>query len=94
LADVAVGEVVRIRQVGDRDPERLRYLAELGITPGADVRVIGRAPFDGPITLQIVRQGKQGTHVLGRALRADKERAIGPGLAAQIFVEGRRKREA
>lgn len=94
LADVGVGEVVRIRQVGDRDPERLRYLAELGITPGADVRVMARAPFGGPITLQIVRQGKQGRHVLGRALPADKERAIGPGLAAQIFVEGRRKREA
>jgi hypothetical protein len=55
---------------------------------------MGRAPFGGPITLQIVRQGKRGTHVLGRALGTDKERAIGPGLAEQIFVEGRRKREA
>src|SRR2546423_10395527 len=34
LGAVAVGEVVRVRQVSDRDPERLRYLAELGITPG------------------------------------------------------------
>lgn len=88
LADVAVGEVVRIRQVGDRDPERLRYLAELGITPGADVRIAARAPFGGPITLHIVRRG---TRALGRT---DRERSIGPALAAQIFVEARPKREA
>lgn len=94
LADVAVGEVVRVRQVGDRDPERLRYLAELGITPGADVRVMARAPFDGPITLRLVRQGDEGARVLRRGIAADRERAIGPALAAQIFVEVRRKREA
>ena len=90
LAEVAVGDVVRVRQVGDRDPERLRYLAQLGVTPGADVRVVGRAPFDGPITLHIVRQGSEGA----RALRTNRERAIGPALAAQIFVEARRKRQA
>ena len=95
LADVTVGEVVRIRQVGDKDPERLRYLAELGVTPGADVRVVARAPFDGPITLRIVRKGREGLRMPGRGLgAADRERAIGPALAAQIFVEVRRKHEA
>ncbi|HEY7235252.1 MAG TPA: metal-dependent transcriptional regulator [Gemmatimonadaceae bacterium] len=95
LVDVAVGDVVRVRQVGDRDPERLRYLAELGVTPGADVRVVGRAPFGGPITLRIVRQGTGGSEsARARSMRADRERAIGPTLAAQIFVEVRRKREA
>jgi DtxR family transcriptional regulator, Mn-dependent transcriptional regulator len=96
LVDVAVGDVVRVRQVGDRDPERLRYLAELGITPGADVRVVAREPFDGPITLRIVRQGSEGSRLFGRAARtrADRERAVGPALAAQIFVEIRRTREA
>jgi DtxR family Mn-dependent transcriptional regulator len=94
LVDVDVGNVVRIRQVGDRDPERLRYLAELGITPGADVRVVARAPFGGPITLQIVREGSQGSRIVGRSGRNDRESAIGPTLAAQVFVESRRKREA
>jgi len=94
LADVAVGEVVRVRQVGDRDPERLRYLAQLGVTPGADVRVVGRAPFGGPITLHIVRQGSAGSRTQGRGRGADRERAIGPALAAQIFVEVRRIRGA
>jgi DtxR family Mn-dependent transcriptional regulator len=95
LADVTVGEVVRIRQVGDKDPERLRYLAELGITPGTDVRVVARAPFGGPITLRIVRKGREGLRMAGRGLgAADRERAIGPALAAQIFVEVRRNHEA
>ncbi|HEY2854595.1 MAG TPA: metal-dependent transcriptional regulator [Gemmatimonadaceae bacterium] len=94
LVDVAVGNVVRIRQVGDRDPERLRYLAQLGVTPGADVRVVAREPFGGPITLQIVREGSESSRKVGRATHEDRERAIGPTLAAQVFVETRRKREA
>jgi len=94
LVDVAVGNVVRIRQVGDRDPERLRYLAQLGVTPGADVGVVAREPFGGPITLQIVREGSESSRNVGRATREDRERAIGPTLAAQVFVETRRKREA
>jgi len=91
LVDVPVGEVVRIRQVGDRDPERLRYLAELGVTPGADVRVVSRAPYGGPITLQIMREGSAAA---SRGLLQNQEPAIGPALAAQVFVESRRKREA
>jgi DtxR family Mn-dependent transcriptional regulator len=82
LADVGVGTDVRVRQVGDRDPERLRYLAELGITPGADLRVVARAPFGGPITLRIVREGN-----------GSRDCAIGPTLAAEVFVEACRSRE-
>lgn len=75
LADAGAGERFRVRQVMDDDAERLRYLAELGIRPGAMVRVLDRAPFDGPITLWVDQSGGGVT------------RAIGPGLAAQVFVE-------
>ena len=70
LATVAVGDRVRIQRVGDRDAEQLRYLAELGITPGREVEVVARAPFDGPIDLRV-----------GRVVRS-----IGPALARQIAV--------
>jgi DtxR family Mn-dependent transcriptional regulator len=90
LVDVPVGDVVRIRQVGDRDPERLRYLAELGVTPGADVRVVSRAPYGGPITLEIMREGS----AAARGVAHSHEPALGPALAAQVFVESRRKRDA
>jgi DtxR family transcriptional regulator, Mn-dependent transcriptional regulator len=75
LADAAVGEQMRVRQVMDKDAERLRYLAELGIRPGALVRILERAPFDGPITLGVGRTGSGVTRV------------IGPALAEQVFVE-------
>ena len=70
LATVPVGKRVRIQRVGDRDSEQLRYLAEIGITPGRQVEVIARAPFDGPIDLRV-----------GRVVRS-----IGPALARQIAV--------
>jgi DtxR family Mn-dependent transcriptional regulator len=75
LADSAPGERVRVRQVMDDDAERLRYLAELGIRPGAVIRILDRAPFDGPITLWVGESG-------GGAARA-----VGPALAAQVFIE-------
>ncbi|MFL5620061.1 MAG: metal-dependent transcriptional regulator [Gemmatimonadaceae bacterium] len=75
LTDAAVGERVRVRQVMDEDGERLRYLAELGIRPGSIIRLLDRAPFDGPITLW-VGDGAGGV-----------TRAVGPALAAQVFVE-------
>jgi DtxR family Mn-dependent transcriptional regulator len=70
LGDVEVGRRVRVERVGDRDPDQLRYLAELGIVPGARVAIASRAPFDGPITLRVGRTN----------------RSIGTSLARQIFV--------
>lgn len=53
LADMVVGMHARIARVSDQSSERLRYLAELGLIPGAQVQVKNRAPFDGPISLQV-----------------------------------------
>jgi DtxR family Mn-dependent transcriptional regulator len=75
LADAAIGERVRVRQVMDENGERLRYLAELGIRPGSIIRLLDRAPFDGPITLWVGDGAGSVT------------RAVGPALAAQVFVD-------
>ncbi len=45
-----IGEGGTISQVLVQDPDRLRYLASLGMVPGASVRISARAPFEGPIT--------------------------------------------
>ncbi len=71
LADLGAGLGVRVVRVSDEDPEMLRYLAELEITPGAELLIVSKAPFDGPITLRI-----------GVTLHS-----IGPALAAQVLVE-------
>jgi DtxR family Mn-dependent transcriptional regulator len=53
LSDVAAGETVEVRRVTAGDPDRLRYLASVGLTPGAVVTVLEHQPFRGPTTFRI-----------------------------------------
>lgn len=53
LADLKIGEQGEIVRVCDQHPERLRYLAELGLVPGAALAVTASAPFDGPVSVRI-----------------------------------------
>jgi DtxR family Mn-dependent transcriptional regulator len=71
LGDVPVGVRAQMVRVSDKNPELLRYLADISLQPGVEVTVMERAPFDGPITLQL---GK------GQAV-------VGATLAAQVLVE-------
>lgn len=72
LADLSVGDAVRIVEVAVHEPEQLRYLGSLDLYPGARVRVTDSAPFDGPISLTVNGEPR----VLARA------------LARRLFVEG------
>ena len=53
LADLLAGESGCITRVRDQHPDRLRYLADMGLVPGAVIAVIASAPFDGPLSLNI-----------------------------------------
>jgi DtxR family Mn-dependent transcriptional regulator len=64
LADLEAGVTGTFTRVSDSDPEMLRYLAELGITPGVALRVTGHQPFGGPV---VVVAGVA-EHALGDAL--------------------------
>jgi len=64
LTDLEPGSVVAFARVSDSDPEMLRYLAERGIGPGAELQVVSRDPFDGPLHVSIA--GRE--HVLGERL--------------------------
>ena len=70
LADLGSGFGAKVVRVSDDDPEMLRYLGELAIRPGAELVVISKAPYDGPISLRVA----------GALL------SIGPALAAQVLV--------
>ncbi len=72
LASVGVGERVALRQVGDDDPDRLRYLESLGLVPAVELVIGDRQPFGGPMTIRV------GT--------AGVERVIGMELAATLMV--------
>ena len=64
LDDLAVGTAARVARMSDRDPALLRYLAGLGIRPGVSLRLVDRAPFDGPMTVAVGRV----RHVIGGAV--------------------------
>jgi DtxR family Mn-dependent transcriptional regulator len=64
LADVEIGETVEIRRVDESEPERLRYLALLGLVPGVVLTVLDRQPFGGPVTVESAGE----RHSIGAAL--------------------------
>ncbi len=53
FASLNPGDEVVMRRVATNDPERLRYLAGLGLQPGTAVTLMAREPFDGPVTLVV-----------------------------------------
>jgi DtxR family Mn-dependent transcriptional regulator len=54
LADIAPGETAAIVNVIlERDPDFLRYLTDLGLTPGAAVKVVEKAAYDGTLTVEV-----------------------------------------
>jgi DtxR family Mn-dependent transcriptional regulator len=53
LTAMEPGARAAVKRVPDGDPALLRYLAELRLTPAREVVVVERAPFDGPVTLEI-----------------------------------------
>ncbi len=53
LYDGKVGASYRIGRVKDQNPELLRYLETLGVLLGAEICILEKAPFDGPVTIQM-----------------------------------------
>ncbi len=54
LADMEVGARAQVARImDDANSDMLRYLAELGLTPGVQFEVVEIAPFAGPFSLQI-----------------------------------------
>jgi DtxR family Mn-dependent transcriptional regulator len=64
LSDVPVGETVEIHRVHESQPERLRYIASLGLRPGVELTVVDRQPFDDLVTIEVGAE----RHVIGREL--------------------------
>jgi DtxR family Mn-dependent transcriptional regulator len=64
LAQVAAGTRSRIESVTEELPEILRYLADIGVRPGVEVKVVQKAPLGGPITIAV----NGGTHAISLEL--------------------------
>jgi len=72
LLELYVGAKTIVSRVSDRNPEILRYLSELGIAPGTKLCLTERAPFDGPLMLEVGTDGEK--------------KALGPRVAGEIRV--------
>jgi DtxR family transcriptional regulator, Mn-dependent transcriptional regulator len=71
LADIETGGRAVLRRVPDENSDALRYLADLGLVPGARIEVIDRAPLNGPLRLRV----------------DDHEHFVGYELARSLQVE-------
>jgi DtxR family Mn-dependent transcriptional regulator len=69
LSELPEGIAAELRRVDESDPERLRYIASIGLHPGARVVVVDRQPFHGPITIEVDGQSHVIGHELGHVLR-------------------------
>jgi DtxR family Mn-dependent transcriptional regulator len=70
LSQVGVGQTATLVEVPDGDPELLRYLSDLALYPGVEVRVVAVAPFGGPLTVRL----------------GEREQVLGRELATQLLV--------
>jgi len=71
LGDLDAGDAVVVARIGDEAVAFLEYVAELGLKPGAELVVTGRAPFNGPLMIRV----------------GDREHALGDEVCARIWVE-------
>ncbi|MEZ4623039.1 MAG: metal-dependent transcriptional regulator [Caldilineaceae bacterium] len=65
-----------LRRVGSTDARVLRYLAQLELMPGCTITLIEKAPFSGPVTLNVACNGQTATNT----------KILGKELADQLFV--------
>ncbi len=77
LDQVPAGARVRIQQIVEEEARLLRYLASLGLLPGAEVRVEDVAPFGGPLLVQV----------------GEARYALGRDVAAKLLVREERREE-
>jgi len=71
LADLRPGERGVFARVSDSNSEMLRYLSERGIAPGAEVELVGREPFGGPLTVRANAREHALGDQLARAMRVE-----------------------
>lgn len=70
LSEFKVGQKVKITRITNQQPDILKYLANHHLTLGETIKIIEKAPFDGPLTLSSQKQAF----------------AIALGLAQEIYA--------
>lgn len=71
LVSIPSGTAGRLTRVRTHDPEKLRYLREIGLTPGVRFELRGCGPFNGPLRLHF----------------GDRDLVLGHELASALWAE-------
>ena len=80
LAELQPGQAGELRRVANHDAPMLRYLSQLNLVPGYQIKVVNVEPFEGPSIVQIQGDGAQTNP-------ENFEKIIGRPLAKRIFVK-------
>jgi DtxR family Mn-dependent transcriptional regulator len=70
LYELTAGDVAHVAVSGSTESEIVTFLENLGVVPGAEVRVIEKHPFDGPLVVEV----------------AGQTRTLGERVARQVYV--------
>jgi hypothetical protein len=71
-------------RVSDEDPALLRHVADLALVPGALVSLVERAPFDGPLTIDVdARRCARGADGRSEGARGGRSRRLTGGREAR-----------
>ena len=70
LSTLGAGATARVERMGDESPDFLSYIETLGLMPGVEIEVSGRAPFNGPLLVRV----------------AEREHALGDEVASKVWV--------
>jgi DtxR family Mn-dependent transcriptional regulator len=73
LNQMQPGSDLVISRVNTHDAEKLRYLSSLGLVPGTRFRLVERAPFNGPLQLEVNGSMRVIGHELAGVLRVCAE---------------------
>lgn len=76
VVELQPGQQGKLRRVGSTDARVLRYLSQLDLMPGCTIKLIEKAPFSGPVTLEVTNHNRT----------ASDTKILGNELAEQLFV--------
>jgi len=74
------GQCGILQRVGNKEPSILRYLNQLKLIPGRQVRLVDLAPFNGPVTLELLNLSNGDS-------RATPTQILGSELADSLYVQ-------
>jgi DtxR family transcriptional regulator, Mn-dependent transcriptional regulator len=90
LGDLEPGQTRRILEVEIEEPEQLRYLGSLKLRPGAEVSVVSKSPFEGPISLSVNGEPQVISHSLAQRIRVRGTPSAQEAEEARETAEGAR----